>query len=147
MPHRQCLGGPHRAWARKTITVADMPALVRATESPKPLYLIARVVVFKDNQWASAHTQWAVHRADGSLWRDGEDVAWIDPFQQGAWDRSLALAEEAAQMGFDEINSTTSASPMPRGWSSAGPRPSHVVWPRSTPFWLPPANDWLDTTC
>mgnify|MGYP000927277569 CR=1 FL=1 len=102
VPHRSASVAASGLGPQKTITVADMPALVRQLKAQN-LYLIARVVVFKDNQWASAHTQWAVHRADGSLWRDGEDVAWIDPFQQGAWDRSLALAEEAAQMGFDEI--------------------------------------------
>ncbi|MDE2433308.1 MAG: GTP-binding protein [Burkholderiales bacterium] len=87
---------------QKPITVSDMPALVKRLKA-QGLYLIARVAVFKDDLWATAHPQWAVHRADGSLWRDGEDVAWIDAFQRPAWERSLAIAEEAAQLGFDEV--------------------------------------------
>jgi hypothetical protein len=87
---------------QKPILVADMPALLKSLHA-RGLYLIARVVVFKDDHWATARPQWAVHKADGSLWRDGEGVAWIDPFQHGAWERSLAIAEEAAAMGFDEV--------------------------------------------
>ncbi len=102
VPHRSASVATSGLGPQKPITVADMPTLVRQLKA-QGLYLIARVVVFKDNQWASANPQWAVHRADGSLWRDGEDVAWIDPFQQAAWNRSLAIAEEAAQMGFDEV--------------------------------------------
>ena len=35
--------------------------------------------------------------------KDREGLARIDPFRREAWERSLALAEEAAQLGFDEI--------------------------------------------
>ena len=67
------------------------------------IYLIARIVVFKDNILAQARPQWAVHRADGSLWRDAEDLAWADPFRKEVWEYNLAIAKEAAAMGFDEV--------------------------------------------
>ncbi|WP_266169114.1 putative glycoside hydrolase [Dyella subtropica] len=66
-------------------------------------YLIGRIVVFKDDPLASAHPQWAVHTTNGSLWRDREHLQWIDPFSSDAQNHNIALAEEAAQLGFDEI--------------------------------------------
>ncbi|HET8870790.1 MAG TPA: putative glycoside hydrolase [Aquabacterium sp.] len=102
VPYRSASVAASGLGPQKPITVSDMPALIKRLKA-LGLHLIARVAVFKDDQWATAHPQWAVHRADGSLWRDGEDIAWIDAFQRPAWERSLAIAEEAAQLGFDEV--------------------------------------------
>lgn len=85
-----------------TITVPDMPALMKTLHS-HGLYLIARIVVFKDEPLAAAHPQWTVHDAHGAVWKDREGLSWIDPFRREAWERNLALAEEAAQLGFDEV--------------------------------------------
>jgi hypothetical protein len=84
------------------VTVSDMPALVRMLHE-RGLYLIARIVTFKDEPYATAHPSWAVHDAHGNVWKDREGLAWIDPFRRDAWERNLALAEEAAVLGFDEI--------------------------------------------
>ncbi len=100
---------PHRSaavaaagLAQTVVTVADMPALVTSLHA-RGVYLIARIVVFKDEPLALAHPHWAVHDASGAVWKDREDLPWIDPFHREAWERSLALAEEAAAMGFDEV--------------------------------------------
>jgi len=37
------------------------------------------------------------------VWVDGENLAWVDPFQPAAWDYNTALAREAVQRGFDEV--------------------------------------------
>ncbi|WNL44160.1 putative glycoside hydrolase [Dyella sp. BiH032] len=66
-------------------------------------YLIARVVVFKDGPLAGAHPEWAVHDAAGGPWQDREQLAWTDPFVHEVWDHNIAIAEEAARMGFDEV--------------------------------------------
>lgn len=84
------------------VTVRDMPTLLKDLRA-RGLYLIARIVTFKDDPYATAHPAWAVHDAHGKLWKDREGMAWIDPFQREAWERTLALAEEAAALGFDEI--------------------------------------------
>ncbi|MDE2595222.1 MAG: GTP-binding protein, partial [Burkholderiales bacterium] len=102
VPYRSASVADSGLGPQKPITVADMPAMVKHLHE-QGLYLIARVATFKDDHWATAHPQWAVHRADGSLWRDGEDVAWIDATKHEAWERSLDIAEEAAQLGFDEV--------------------------------------------
>lgn len=66
------------------------------------IYLIARVVVFKDDVLAGAHPELAV-RAGGVPWRDPEGVRWVDPFRQEPRQYALAIAQEAADLGFDEI--------------------------------------------
>jgi len=88
--------------AQPVVTVPDMSALL-ADLRARGLYLIARIVTFKDDPYAMAHPDWAVHDARGQIWKDREGLAWIDPFRSVAWERSLALAEEAAALGFDEI--------------------------------------------
>ncbi len=69
----------------------------------KGIYLIARMVVFKDPSLAEAFPDWMVHRPDGSLWRDLEGAAWADPFRQEVQEYNIALAKEVALLGFDEI--------------------------------------------
>ena len=67
------------------------------------IYLIARIVVFKDEPLADARPDLAVKTAAGAVWHDREGLAWTDPFRRETWDYNLAVAEEAAQLGFDEI--------------------------------------------
>jgi hypothetical protein len=84
------------------VTVHDMPRLVAELRA-QGLYLIARIVVFKDDRLADAHPAWAVHERSGAVWHDREGLTWIDPLQRDAWAFSLGVAEEAAQFGFDEV--------------------------------------------
>jgi hypothetical protein len=78
----------------------DLLAGLRA----KGIYTIARVVAFKDDVLARYRPGWAVADATrGSLWLDNERLAWIDPFQEEAWAYPIAVAQEAALKGFDEI--------------------------------------------
>jgi hypothetical protein len=82
--------------------VPDMAGLMAALKARR-LYLIARIVTFKDEPLATAHPEWAVRRADGSPWKDREGLGWIDPSRPQAWARALDMAAEAAELGFDEI--------------------------------------------
>src|SRR5208282_2477206 len=52
---------------------------------------------------AMARPDLAVKTTDGKIWRDREDLAWTDPFKKEVWDYNVAIAEEAARCGFDEI--------------------------------------------
>jgi hypothetical protein len=80
----------------------DFPALL-ADLHAQHLYLIARIVVFKDEPLASAHPELAVRDSAGKPWRDREQLQWVDPFSTEVWKHNIDLAEEAARMGFDEI--------------------------------------------
>jgi len=104
---------PYRSAAREAIgatahlttrapQMRDFPALLAKLRAQHP-YLIARIVVFKDDPLASAHPEWSVHTADGQPWRDLEKLQWMDPFSHEVWQHNLDVAEEAAKMGFDEI--------------------------------------------
>jgi hypothetical protein len=88
--------------AQKTILVKDMPALM-ASLKEKGLYLIARIVVFKDDPLAGAKPQWAVRSKGGGVFRDREKLRWVDPFRREIWDYNIAIAKAAAAMGFDEV--------------------------------------------
>ena len=88
--------------AQKIITVRDMPAQLAALRE-QGIYTIARIVTFKDNLLARARPELAVKNQNGEVWKDREGLAWADPFQHEVWEYNLALAEEAARMGFDEV--------------------------------------------
>ncbi|MGE0384343.1 MAG: putative glycoside hydrolase [Gammaproteobacteria bacterium] len=88
--------------ARKVTTVKDLPGLVAALHA-RGVYAIARIVVFKDDLLARARPEWAVRRAGGGQWRDREGLGWVDPFRREVWDYNIAVAQEAAAAGFDEI--------------------------------------------
>jgi hypothetical protein len=88
--------------ALKVRTVPDLKELV-STLKAKNLYLIARIVTFKDDLLALANPQWAIHGPGGAIWKDREGLAWIDPYRREAWDYVLSVAEEAAAAGFDEV--------------------------------------------
>lgn len=83
------------------------------------LYLIARVVVFKDEQLYNyrdnAYALWDRRRdAPWGVFRNIEDEEtgqtvttqveyWVDPFSEFVWDYNIAVAEELVELGVDEI--------------------------------------------
>lgn len=80
------------------------------------IYLIARIVVFKDNALVAAKPELAVRTAGGAIWQDREGQAWSNPFSQAVWDYNIDLAVEAAQAGFDEIQFDYVRFPDVPGW-------------------------------
>lgn len=91
-----------RVGARKVTTVRDPRALI-ADLKAKGIYLIARVVVFKDELMATAHPDWVVKRASGEAYVDREGFRWLDATRRETWAYPIAVAKEAAQLGFDEV--------------------------------------------
>ncbi len=85
-----------------SVGVPDMAGLLARLHA-QGLYVIGRVVVFKDDVVATTHPAWAVKGPGGVVWRDNEGLAWLDPTVPASWTLSLALAEEAAILGFDEV--------------------------------------------
>ena len=102
IPYRSSIALANEIGARAVTTVHDMPALISALKQ-KGIYLIARIVVFKDNPLANARKELAVKDSSGKLWHDREQLAWVDPFHPVVWNYNIDIAEEAAKMGFDEI--------------------------------------------
>lgn len=67
------------------------------------IYPIARIVVFKDPVLAKARPDLAVKLADGGVWLDNKGTAWVDTYNKAVWDYNIALAREAVEMGFSEV--------------------------------------------
>lgn len=88
--------------ARRITTIPNLAALVASLHA-KGIYAIARIVTFKDEPLASYRPDLAVHQDDGTLFRDRENMSWTDPFQPEVQAYNIAIAVEAAQAGFDEI--------------------------------------------
>jgi hypothetical protein len=69
----------------------------------KGIYVIARIVVFRDNTISRKIPSLAIKNPDGTIWTDRKGIAWLDPYNKNAWDYNLKIAERAADIGFDEI--------------------------------------------
>ncbi len=70
----------------------------------RDVYTIARIVTFKDNILARHRPEWAVIDSQtGKVWIDRENLAWVDPFREEVWDYNIAIAHEAIERGFDEV--------------------------------------------
>jgi hypothetical protein len=67
------------------------------------IYPIARIVVFKDPLLASQRQDLAVLNSRGGLWHDRRGIRWVDPYNKTVWEYNVALAQEAARLGFKEI--------------------------------------------
>jgi hypothetical protein len=88
--------------AQRIITIKDTNDLMKSLKE-RGIYTIARIVVFKDNPLGLARHDLTVKTYSGEMWRDREELAWVDPFKKEVWDYNIDIAVEAAQHGFDEI--------------------------------------------
>jgi hypothetical protein len=89
--------------AQQDITIPNPRELLADLRS-KGIYTIARIVTFKDNPLAMARPDLAImNKYTGRPWIDMEDLAWTDPNKEEVWDYNIALAVEAIELGFDEV--------------------------------------------
>jgi hypothetical protein len=77
IPFKVDLPLAEEAGAQKTILFKDYKGML-ASLKEKGLYLIARIVVFKDDPLAAARPQWAVKTKGGGAFRDRERMRWTD---------------------------------------------------------------------
>jgi hypothetical protein len=88
--------------ARKLTLIKSLPDLVNAGHA-QGIYMIARIVTFKDDPLATARPDLAIHKPDGSLFADREHLHWADNTQPEARAYNVAIGVEAAKAGFDEV--------------------------------------------
>ncbi|HEU0115065.1 MAG TPA: putative glycoside hydrolase, partial [Thermomicrobiales bacterium] len=68
------------------------------------LYVIARMVVFKDPIVAEQRPDLAVKdEVTGGSWRDDNGAAWVNAFDQELWRANADLGVELTKLGFDEV--------------------------------------------
>lgn len=89
----------------KGCRISDLQEFIAELHS-KNLYTIARVTVFQDPLYATAHPELSVQsRArPGKPWVDRKGLAFIDPTFPAYWDYIIEISREAYAIGFDEIN-------------------------------------------
>ena len=87
------------------VLIRDVGALIERFHE-EGIYTIARITVFQDPILAWARPDLAVRRkTDKSLlWLDRSGLAWIDPAAKESWDYNIAIAQDALNQGFDELN-------------------------------------------
>jgi hypothetical protein len=69
------------------------------------IYPIARIVVAKDPLLAQRRPDWAIKRRDDPTrpWLDKNGKPWLDPHHREIWQYAVALAKEAVNLGFSEV--------------------------------------------
>jgi hypothetical protein len=79
-----------------------LPALLDTLRAHR-IYPIARIVVFKDRMLAEKKPELAIRSAPGGVWKDDEGKPWVNPYDRRVWDYNVAIAREALDMGFQEV--------------------------------------------
>jgi len=79
--------------------IGNMESLIAQLKA-KDIYLIARIVAFKDPILAKGKPEL---NQDGSIFKDKDGLSWVNPYKKEVWDYLIAVAKEAVELGFDEI--------------------------------------------
>ena len=82
--------------------ISDIKSVINELKENE-IYVIGRIVTFKDPIYASNVTEIAYKKADGTVWKDSNGRAWPNPYNPNSWEYPIALAKEAATLGFQEI--------------------------------------------
>lgn len=82
--------------------IRDLEGLIQKLKE-KDIYLIARIVAFKDPYLAEKKPELSLKTKDGAIFRDKNGEAWVNPYKQEVWDYLMEIGTEAAKAGFDEI--------------------------------------------
>ena len=70
------------------------------------IYVIARLVCFRDEGLAMKNSNLAIKRTDGTIWKEYKKTntgAWTNPYNEEVWKYNIDIAKEAISKGFDEI--------------------------------------------
>ena len=91
------------AWAAAKCGARDMKNFL-AYLHDKNIFVIGRITVFQDPFFAPQNPELAVQRKDGSVWRDGKGLAFVDVASRPYWDHIVELSVDSYNIGFDELN-------------------------------------------
>lgn len=82
--------------------IDDIKGLIEELKA-RDIYLIARIVAFKDPLLAKKRPELCLTKEDGKVFRDKNGLQWVNPYKKEVWDYLIKVAKEAANLGFDEI--------------------------------------------
>ena len=83
--------------------IVNIPQVVK-TLKEHGVYVIARLVAFKDPILAKARPDLTFYNQDGSKFYDTSNSAWVSPYKQEVWEYLASIGISCAEIGFDEIN-------------------------------------------
>ena len=90
--------------AQKNRTNRNIQKFIKTMKAHN-IYTIARIVTFKDEIQASHNPIYAIKKDENkTIWRNHDNMAWVDPFDKRSHNYAIAIAQEAAKVGYDEIN-------------------------------------------
>jgi hypothetical protein len=97
---------PRSAQAR--MAGAGLPKIVDPAATIRRLkragvYVIGRIVTFQDSIMSGVRPDLAIQDLKGGVWKSYKDHSWLDPYSVQAQDYNIALAIEAIELGFQEI--------------------------------------------
>ncbi|WP_349410262.1 putative glycoside hydrolase [Pseudalkalibacillus sp. SCS-8] len=78
------------------------PRKMLETLEKHQIYPIARIVVFKDSILAKKKPELSF-KDGNTVWKNRRGEAFVNPFMKEVWEHNLAIAIEAAKLGFREI--------------------------------------------
>jgi hypothetical protein len=67
------------------------------------VYVIGRIVTFRDKILAKNRADLGIKTPKGTLWLENGKNPWTNPYNEEVWDYNIAIAKEAVSKGFDEI--------------------------------------------
>src|SRR5207237_10415462 len=56
-----------------------------------------------DSVTARMNPDHTIRKPDGTPWRDKKGLMWVNPYANAIWEYNFRVAEEAARMGFAEL--------------------------------------------
>lgn len=87
----------------KRYPINDIQAFMKKLKDNN-IYAIARIVSFKDPTYAAKHPDKAIiKRTTGKPFTNSDGVIWVSPHDRYLWEYNIAVAKEAAKVGFNEI--------------------------------------------
>lgn len=85
-------------------TYSAFPELIKTLHEHN-LYVIGRLTVFQDPLYTKTHPDQAVQSAaSGGAWKDRKGLSFVDVSAKPYWDYVVKLAQEAYELGVDELN-------------------------------------------
>lgn len=89
--------------ANQKNTVKDISALMKKLKDNN-IYTIARIVSFKDPVYTEAHPDRAIVFKDtGKPFTNSDNLRWATAYDRVLWEYNIAVAKEAIEAGFNEI--------------------------------------------
>lgn len=89
--------------ANEKAPIKDIEAFVKKLRE-KNIYLIARVVSFKDPAYAKYNRDKVIiNKETGQPFVNKDKVIWVSPHDRNLWNYNIEVAKEAAKAGFQEI--------------------------------------------